>query len=277
VTSVKRFAQFPFEVDVDDVTRKPAQPATEDGAPRPPLLDRLVTISRASALEEMASGIAHELNQPLGAITTFAQAGERLLARSDASIDGAREVFQLISKEALAAAEGIRRMRRLFQRENFPKSTCAIQDVVSELSPALELVASEAGITLSVTISPDSPLVSIDRLRIQHVLYTLVQNALDATHEAPSRTSPRVGIEVTGDRYGVEIAVIDSGCGIRPEQRSQVFHPFFTTKPAGTGLGLASARAIVEAHEGTIGFDSVAGGGTRFWFRLPACEPTTHS
>lgn len=264
------------EAKVDDVTRNSAEPGLDgDEAARPPLLDQLMAISRASALEEMASGIAHELNQPLGAITTFAQAGERLLARPDASLASAREVFQLISKEALGAAEGIRRMRRLFQRENFSKTRCAIEDVVRELTPALELLATEANIKLVVQLAPDLPLVSIDRLRIQHVLYTLVQNALDATLEDPGQAPLVVRLEVGGDRYGVEVAVVDAGCGVRPEQRAQVFHPFFTTKRAGTGLGLASARAIVQAHEGSIGFDSLEAGGTRFWFRLPAAEATT--
>jgi two-component system sensor kinase FixL len=256
---------------VDDLTR-----STENGGPlndsRPPLLDQLMAISRASTLEEMASGIAHELNQPLGAITTFAQAGERILARPDASIDNAREVFQLISKEALAAAEGIRRMRRIFQRDTFAKSTYEIEGVIRELTPALELLASEAGIHLVVDIKAPLPQVSIDRLRIQHVLYTLTQNALDASRGEGDDASFEVRIEARGDRYGIEIAVIDAGSGIAPDQRGQVFHPFFTTKAHGTGLGLASARAIVQAHEGSIGFDAIESGGTRFWFRLPAAE-----
>jgi signal transduction histidine kinase len=236
---------------------------------RPPLLDQLMAISRCSALEEMASGIAHELNQPLGAITTFAQAGERILNRPDASIESAREVFQFISKEALAAAEGIRRMRRLFNRDNIVKVPSAIEDVVRELTPALELLANEAGIRLVVQIEAPLARVAIDRLRIQHVLYTLAQNAFDATRANSSAPERVVTIDVKGDRYGVEIGVIDSGSGIPRDNRAQIFHPFFTTKAAGTGLGLASARAIVQAHEGTIGFDD-ADGGARFWFRLPA-------
>ena len=261
---------------MDDVTRMPP-PGLNIGeessvATRPPLLDQLVTISRASALEEMASGIAHELNQPLGAITTFAQAGERLLNRPDASIDSAREVFQLISKEALAAADGIRRMRRLFQRENVVKSPCAVDDVLRELTPVLELLGAEAGITLVVNVEAPLPLVAIDRLRIQHVLYTLAQNAFDASSELADGQAKIVRIEASGDRYGAQIAVIDYGHGIPAEQQAQLFHPFFTTKPHGTGLGLASARAIVQAHEGSIGCDPIEGGGTRFWFRLPAAE-----
>ena len=266
------------EENVDDVTRVPEQQtdaSLDDVASRPPLFDQLMAISRASALEEMASGIAHELNQPLGAITTFAQAGERMLSRPDATLDSARQVFQFISKEALAAAEGIRRMRRLFQRESFSKATCGIDEVIRELTPALDLLASEAGIRLFVDIASELPAISIDRLRIQHVLYTLTQNALDASAANVVNEPMSVRIVANGDRYGVEISVSDNGSGIAPAQRAEVFHPFFTTKSNGTGLGLASARAIVEAHEGTIGFDSIDGGGTRFWFRLPAAEITT--
>ncbi len=259
--------------NVDELTNNTMNsaetPASGEPAPRPQLLDQLMAISRCSALEEMASGIAHELNQPLGAITTFAQAGERLLSRPDATLESAREVFQFISKEALAAAEGIRRMRRIFQRDNIVRTPASIEDVVRELTPALELLAIEAGIKLVVHIEVPLAKVAIDRLRIQHVLFTLAQNALDATN-TPEARERVVTIEVHGDRYGIEIAVIDSGPGIAEEQKAQIFHPFFTTKPEGTGLGLASARAIVEAHEGTIGFENIKDGGARFWFRLPA-------
>jgi signal transduction histidine kinase len=259
---------------VDDLTRTLTMdtdtPDTAQDLTRPPLLDQLMAISRCSALEEMASGIAHELNQPLGAINTFAQAGDRLLSRPDASIESAREVFQLISKEALAAAEGIRRMRRLFTRDNIVKVPTAIDDVIRELTPALELLARDCGITLVVNIEAPLPDVAIDRLRIQHVLYTLAQNAFDASSANAANTKPAVQIDVSGDRYGVQIAIADSGEGVAPEQRPQIFHPFFTTKSEGTGLGLASARAIVEAHQGTIGFDSEGNSGARFWFRLPA-------
>jgi signal transduction histidine kinase len=234
----------------------------------PTLLERLVSISRISALEEMASGIAHELNQPLGAIVTFAQAGERILNRPDASIADAREVFQLISKEALGAAEGIRNMRRLFNRGNFAMEPCDIGTVLRELTPVLQLLAPRAGAELIVNVGSLLPLVNIDCLRIQHVLFTLAQNAFEASAAETGRPA-RVRIDVSGDRYGTEVAVSDSGCGISEQQRAQIFHPFFTTKKTGTGLGLASARAIVEAHGGSIGFESQEHHGARFWFRLP--------
>lgn len=240
------------------------------------LIEQLMAIARASVLEEMASGIAHELNQPLGAIATFAQAGERMLNRPDPMVKNAVEVLQLISKEALGAGEGIRHIRRLFNRDSLQKTACRVDELVRELSGVLDLLALRAGGRLQIEIEPDLPLVLADKLRIQHVLFTLVQNAFEAT----SRTrGAEVKIRVSGDRYGAEVSVSDNGPGIPAEHHSQIFHPFFTTKAHGTGLGLASTRGIIEAHEGAIGFENLAGPdqnhGARFWFRLPSHQESS--
>jgi C4-dicarboxylate-specific signal transduction histidine kinase len=234
----------------------------------PQLLEQLMQIARTSALEEMASAIAHELNQPIGAIATFAQTGERMLGLSEPMIDDARNVLNHIGNEALKAGRGIHRVRGLFRGSDVAKSDCDMADVAAELEPVMQLLAERSGAQLSIELAPALPTVSIDRLRIQHVLFTLVQNAL----EAPCRLGERpvVRIDIGGDRYSVLTAVTDHGTGIPAAAREQLFRPFFTTKHQGTGLGLASSRAIVEAHQGTIGFDSGVAGGTRFWFRLPA-------
>lgn len=258
-----------IEESQDSSGAGPAEGRGDAAVYSPPLLEQLLAISREAALEEMASGIAHELNQPLGAIVTFAQAGERILARPELSTASAREVFQLISKEALAAAEGIRRMRRLFQREDPARVPCDIGEVVRELVPVLRMLGGNRDARLTLQAGADLPQANIDRLRIQHVMVTLVQNAFEAS-AGHDPDPPAVSIEVRGDRYGVEVSVTDAGGGIASEHRAQLFQPFFTTKPGGTGLGLASARAIVDAHEGSIGVEDVAGQGTRFWFRLPA-------
>ncbi len=232
------------------------------------LLEQLMQIARTSALEEMASGFAHELNQPIGAIATFAQAGERMLTRPEPMTAQALDVLRHISNEALNAGQGIRRIRKLFNDAAVARTDCAMSELIAELMPVLELLASRAGVHLEVLVEEALPIISVDRLRIQHVLYTLVQNSLEAPR--PAQRPARVRVEVTGDRYAVTTAVIDNGVGLSTEARAQLFRPFFTTKDQGTGLGLASSRAIVEAHEGAIGCDDVEGGGARFWFRLPA-------
>jgi C4-dicarboxylate-specific signal transduction histidine kinase len=233
------------------------------------LLEQLLQVARISALEEMASGIAHELNQPIGAIATFAQAGQRMLERPEPMVGPAAEVLRHISHEALNAGEGIRRIRSLFHGHHAERTACNLADVIVELLPALELLADRSGATLQFSSQSALPTVAIDRLRIQHVLFTLVQNALEApTHNSEAA---KVRIDLTGDRYGVRVAVEDRGLGIPDEARDQLFRPFFTTKAQGTGLGLASSRAIAELHEGSLDFENVAGGGTRFCLRLPAC------
>jgi C4-dicarboxylate-specific signal transduction histidine kinase len=237
------------------------------------LLEQLMRIARISALEEMASGIAHELNQPIGAIATFAQAGERMLGRPEPMTGEAAEVLRQISNEALNAGKGIHRIRQLFNEPPVPRTVCPVRELIAELSPVLELLAARARTQLDTSIEDGLPPVCIDRLRIQHVLFTLVQNALEATWQ--HGTPAHVRIEVTGDRYAVLTSVIDHGDGLSSEARDYLFRPFFTTKRNGTGLGLASSRAIIEAHEGTIGFDDVEGGGARFWFRLPAAIGVT--
>ena len=243
-------------------------PASESTQPRTALLlEQLLQVARMSALEEMASGIAHELNQPIGAITTFAQAGKRMLDRPVPMVQAAAEVLEHISHEALNAGQGIRRIRSLFNGHT-SLTPCDLAEVIAELMPVLDLLAQRHGTQLALSVDANLPQVAMDRLRIQHVLFALVQNAL----EAPARNGqpPNVSIDVTADRYSVQVAIEDRGVGIGDEAREHLFRPFFTTKERGTGLGLASSRAIAEAHEGSIGFENVPSGGTRFWLRLPA-------
>jgi C4-dicarboxylate-specific signal transduction histidine kinase len=230
------------------------------------ILNRLMELSRIAALAEMASGIAHELNQPLGAIATFSQAGDRLLNRPEPMVSRARDVFQQINTEALNAGEGIRRIRRLFDHAEPKRIECRMSELVEELVPALQALARAANISVKVEVQAALPEVSVDRLRIQLVLFSLVQNALEASSQ---NLGSYVLIDVRADRYAVETSITDSGAGIPADLSDKLFRPFFTTKPGGTGLGLASSRASIEAHDGTIGFEKAAPNGSRFWFRLP--------
>ena len=239
------------------------------------LLEQLLQVARMSALEEMASGIAHELNQPIGAITTFAQAGQRMLERPEPMVGQAAEVMRHISHEALNAGEGIRRIRSLFHGHHAERLDCNLADVIAELMPVLDLLAVRSGATLQFSSQAAPPPVAMDRLRIQHVLFALVQNAI----EAPTRdgAAPKIRIDVNSDRYSVRVTIEDNGVGIPEEAREQLFRPFFTTKAHGTGLGLASSRAVAESHEGSLDVENVAGGGTRFTLRLPASAKSEES
>jgi C4-dicarboxylate-specific signal transduction histidine kinase len=233
-------------------------------------LGQLMEIARASALAEMASGVAHELNQPLGAIATFAQAGERMLDRADPMVSRALDVFREINRSALGAGQSILRIRNVFEREQPKLIRCKFAEVIKQLRPIIDVLATGAGCSVWIEIPENLPEIMIDRLRIQHVLYALTQNAIDASAISPS--APSVRIDISADRYSVETAITDCGPGIPAELKSQLFRPFFTTKTKGTGLGLASSRAIIESHEGSIGFDNLSAGGCRFWFRLPCAD-----
>ena len=233
------------------------------------ILKQLMEIARASALAEMASGVAHELNQPLGAIATFSQAGQRMLNRPEPMVGQALDVFRQINLEALAAGEGIQRIRRLFGQELPNRTRCQLPELIVELQPVLDAMVLNTG-GVRINVSQPIPDLVIDRLRIQHVLCALTQNAVEASTLA--NNPPAIRIDVSSDRYTVETGVTDSGPGVPAELQERLFRPFFTTKVQGTGLGLASSRAIIESHDGAIGFANLPGGGSRFWFRLPVGE-----
>ena len=239
-----------------------------DSAGSDGILNQVIDIARSAALGEMASGIAHELNQPLGAIATFSQAGIRMLDRPEPMIARALDVFRQINNEALNAGEGIRRIRRLFDQEDIVRSHCRMDELVHELQPVLELLSKRCKGQLTFTCAQDSPYLSVDRAKIQHVLFSLVQNGFEAA--SGGSAPPEVRILVSSDRYAVETSIVDSGPGVPAESQPRLFRPFYTTKSGGTGLGLASSHSILEAHQGSIGFENLVGGGCRFWFRLPA-------
>lgn len=234
------------------------------------ILKQLMEIARASALAEMASGVAHELSQPLGAIATFSQAGQHMLNRPEPLVDRALDVFRQINFESLSAGEDIQRIRRLFAQESPKRTRCQIPELLAELQPLLDTLAVHTAAGVRLEVPHAVPDLLIDRLRIQNVICALAQNAVDASAQVSGDASIR--IDVSADRYAVETGVTDSGPGVPADLQDQLFRPFFTTKPRGAGLGLASSRAIIESHEGTIGFANLPTGGSRFWFRLPVAE-----
>ena len=236
------------------------------------ILHQLMAIARASALAEMASGVAHELNQPLGAIAIFSQAGERMLNRPEPLVNRAIAVFREINQAALGAGEGIQRIRRLFKPELCARSRCQMMEIISEMRPVLDMLTRQNHDAFQVDAESTLPDLIVDRLRIQHVLYALVQNAADANAQLSS--TPVIRIDVSADRYNVETGISDSGPGVAAQAGRCAFSTVCYHETAvGTGSSDSPpARAIIESHEGTIGYETLPQGGSRFWFRLPVAQ-----
>jgi C4-dicarboxylate-specific signal transduction histidine kinase len=230
-------------------------------------LSQLSAAVRSTVLAEMASGMAHELNQPLAAIATFSHAGERMLNRSDPMVERALDVFRQIGQEALGAGTRLQKIRNVFELDRSRHTRCQVAELIAQMQPILLTAAEQHGVTLKFDVAAACPDVQVDRLRIQSVLLALVQNAIDASAGGVGERVIR--IDMVAERHAVETGVIDSGPGVPAEHAEHMFRPFFTTKPHGTGLGLAASRATIEAHEGTMGFRNLSAGGSRFWFRLP--------
>ena len=231
--------------------------------------DRLTQAARSSLLGEMSSGIAHELNQPLAAIATFAHAATRLLERPEPAINKVRDILRDISAGALRAGDTIRRMRAIVTSST-QLSRIDLREVLSELRTQFD-AAIRSGVDLQISQPTELPLVMAERSQLHHVIVSLLQNAIEAGRAA--RKNPIVKIEVTALTHEVEVAVEDNGPGVAPDAVTHLFRPFFTTKADSAGLGLASSRSIIEAHHGRMGYAPLAQGGARFSFRLPIGEP----
>lgn len=230
--------------------------------------ERLTHVARLATMGEMAAGIAHELNQPLAAITNYAQACERLLGRPDADMEEIRGALGQIAAQALRAGEIIRRLRTLVRKQETERVPTQLNALIVELSSLAGNDAQLHDVKLVFEPASDLPEVLVDPVQIQQVLLNLVRNAIEALAEVPpAQREIRLHTALTphGD---LEISVTDTGPGVAPQILDRLFDPFCTTKPTGTGLGLAISRSIVEAHKGTLRYDP-GERGARFVVRLP--------
>ena len=232
--------------------------------------ERLTHVARLSTLGEMAAGLAHEINQPLAAITNYAQACQRLLDKGEA-LDAAdiRDSLVEIGRQALRAGEVIRRLRSFVAKREVRREPIRcnqlLEDVVSLARP--DLRAND--VRLKLEVAPGLPDVMADAVQLQQVLINLFRNAIDATLQNGA-TQREITLRALSTPGGVEISVNDHGPGLEPGALAKLFNPFFTTKPHGTGLGLAISRTIVQAHGGTLAHREEPGGGACFHFTLPA-------
>jgi two-component system sensor kinase FixL len=224
-------------------------------------------MSRLTAMGEMASTLAHELNQPLSAIANYMKGSRRLL--DSATDDRSQKIRDAIDKagaQALRAGDIIRRLRDFVARGEGERRVENISKLVEEASALALVGAKELGVRVRFQFDPDADLVLADRVQIQQVLLNLMRNAVEAMEHAERRELV-LATGALGDGT-VEVSVADTGHGMAPEVTEQLFRPFVTTKRNGMGVGLSISRSIIDAHGGRIWAEPNPGGGTVFRFTL---------
>ena len=233
------------------------------------LQENLFHVSRLSALGEMASSLAHELNQPLAAINNYLKGSQRLLQESqDPRAATLREALDKAAAQALRAGDIIRRLRDFVTRRESDKTIVRASRLLEDTSTLALVGARELGVMVRFQIAPEVRYVLVDAVQIQQVLVNLLRNALEAMQESPRREL-FVAATLTADSM-VEIMVSDTGHGVPEEFLPRLFEPFMTTKETGMGVGLSISKTIIEAHGGRLWVEANPIGGTIFRFTLPS-------
>ena len=236
------------------------------------LQSEVTHMSRFTALGEMASTLAHEINQPLTAITNYLKGSHRLLEKvGDASAPALRDALSKAADQALRAGRIIQRLREFVARGDSERQVESLPKLIEDASTLALIGARENGIAVSFRLDSRVGNVLADRIQIQQVLVNLIRNAIEvlANHPAPRKLEIK-SAALASDM--VEISVSDTGPGLAPTVVEHLFQPFVTTKEKGMGLGLSICRTIVEAHGGKIWVDSPPQGGTAFHFTLRAAS-----
>jgi two-component system, LuxR family, sensor kinase FixL len=235
------------------------------------LQSELVHVSRLSAMGEMASALAHELNQPLAAISNYMKGSRRLLAASSdpnrSKIEGA---LDRAAEQAIRAGQIIRRLRDFVSRGESEKRVESLSKLIEEAGALGLTGAREQGVQLRFNLNPEHDLVLVDRVQIQQVLVNLFRNALEAMTHSPQRELIASNALIADDT--IEVVVSDTGSGFHDDVKQNLFQTFFTTKETGMGVGLSISRSIIEAHGGQMWAESNDSGGATFRFTLPAAS-----
>ena len=233
----------------------------------------LVHIQRVSAMGHLSTALAHELNQPLGAILRNAEAGELILRQNPADLSELRDILSDIQQDDRRAAAVIERMRSLLKRQALKFEAIAVDELIEPVATLLRAETRSRHATLHIETTHGLPKVRGDRVQLQQVMLNLLLNSLDGLEaKQVGRQQVTVRARQTNDDT-IELAVADSGAGIDPDHLPHLFEPFFTTKPKGTGVGLAISKTIIDAHGGRIWAENNPNGGATVHFTLPVAAP----
>jgi C4-dicarboxylate-specific signal transduction histidine kinase len=229
-------------------------------------MDRVVTISTLTA------ALAHEINQPLAAMRSYAQAALRFMDKDQPEYDSVQKTLHGIVADNKRAAEVVNRLRNLVKKGPTQRELIEINSIINDVKDLInsELVLRNTSVTLD--LDPDVPVARGDSIQVQQVLINLLTNALDAMDGQPVDRR-RIAISTKSDNPNqIIISISDTGRGIPPDMIEAIFAPFHTTKSSGIGLGLSICKSIIEAHGGEIFADSNPEGGATFSFTLPVDE-----
>jgi PAS domain S-box-containing protein len=234
----------------------------------------LVHVSRLSTMGEVATGMAHELNQPLSAIVNYANGCTRRMQSGAGQTQELLGAMAQITSQAQRASEIIRRLRALVGKQPPIRADVDLNHLVQEVRSFLEFETTKLGVQIELDLAPEPIPVHVDLVQIEQVLLNLVNNALDALEDTP-QAERRLIIRTQGNLHGeARVSVEDTGPGMEPERLAHLFDPFFTTKEGGMGMGLTISQTIVENHEGRIWAESEPGRGTVFHVALPRAVET---
>jgi two-component system, LuxR family, sensor kinase FixL len=237
---------------------------------------RLLAVSRMATMGEMAAGIAHEINQPLTAISNYARACQRFAAQQPPATEDLQDCLNEIANETQRAAEIIRELRNLVRTKLEERAARDLNDIVRQIRPLILADARVHQTAVHFDTAPDLPPVSAEAVQIQQLLLNLTRNALEAVEvRTDGKREVRIATSLTADG-DVELSVMDNGPGIDPKVEQEMFEPFVSTKPAGTGLGLAISRTIAQNHGGQLLVRTNNTGGACFALRLPQHTEATH-
>lgn len=230
----------------------------------------LVHVCRLSTMGEMATGIAHELNQPLSAIVNYANGSRRRLELGQLDTETLKEPLNQIASQAARAAEIIRRLRALVSRQSTQRRPVQINSLVQEVLSFVDYELRKLMVQVDSDLGTELPSVRADLVQVEQVILNLIRNAVDAVRDnPPNERRIWIGTRMTaGGRVAVEVS--DNGAGLSPETHQRLFEPFFSTKKTGMGMGLAISQTIAVDHGGKILAAERPGGGAAFTLELPA-------
>ncbi|WP_129645162.1 chemotaxis protein CheB [Peristeroidobacter agariperforans] len=230
----------------------------------------LAHAGRVTALGELASGLAHELRQPLTAILTDAQAAQMLVRASEPDFAELPEILGEIVRDAQRAAGVIDRLGKMLKRQPMALARLSVEDLLKDVTSLVHGDIVRRGISLQTNLGYGSMFVQGDRVHLSQVLINLLINAMDAVDDLENARRRVVLHARTNAQGWIEIGVADAGPGVPAEAMKKLFEPFFTTKPTGMGMGLAISRTIIEAHDGRLWAENNPETGATFWLAMPA-------